>query len=164
MPSDTPFRATAHDGLVWDSLVSLLNTLPAILDERVRATTGLTHFQFSILATVAASPDAMLHAGHIARAIGSSPSRVSHTLSKLAADGLVERRACDTDRRATWISLTDDGKLMVTEASAACEELKRDAVLAQIPAAQRDTFAALLQSLLTSDAAQRCEKAEREST
>lgn len=45
-----------------------------------------------------------------------SQSALSRLVSRLEAQGLVERRSCDTDRRGIFAQLTDDGRARLAEA------------------------------------------------
>ncbi|WP_061960718.1 MarR family winged helix-turn-helix transcriptional regulator [Demequina flava] len=155
---------SAQDELLWRRFVVLLSTVPAALDERVRETTGLNHHQYTILATLATQPDRMLQMARVAQAAESSLSRLSHTVSKLEAEGLVERRTCDHDRRASWAALTDKGFEVVTAASAAYDELKQEVLLSRVPEAVRGDLTSLLTQLLPGEVAQQCTEFDKDLT
>ncbi|WP_284327610.1 hypothetical protein [Demequina litorisediminis] len=53
---------STQDELLWRRFSAMLTTVPAALDERLRALTGLNHFQFTILSTLDAHPDGTLQA------------------------------------------------------------------------------------------------------
>ncbi|WP_062076702.1 MarR family winged helix-turn-helix transcriptional regulator [Demequina globuliformis] len=151
----TPTLST-QDELLWRRFSAVLATVPAALDERLRHTTGLNHFQFTILSTLAAQPDRTLQLARVAQAADSSLSRLSHTMSKLESDGLVERRTCDHDRRANWAVLTDKGARVVDDAAAAYEDLKREVLIERVPAHLRAGLTELFTSLLPTAVAQQC--------
>ncbi len=142
----------------------MLTTVPAALDERVREATGLNHHQFMILSTLAAQPDRTQQLARVAQAADSSLSRLSHTLAKLEAEGLVERRTCDHDRRATWAVLTDKGAAVVAEAAEAYEAVKREVLLDHVPADKRMALATLLTHILPDKVAQQCQEIDSDLT
>ncbi|MFV0285039.1 MAG: MarR family winged helix-turn-helix transcriptional regulator [Demequina sp.] len=147
---------STQDELLWRRFSAMLTTVPAALDERLRALTGLNHFQFTILSTLDAHPDGTLQLAEVAKAADSSLSRLSHTISKLEADGLVARKACEHDRRANWAVLTDEGVRVVGEARDAYDLIKREALLDRVPEHLRGELAALFTQLLPGAVAQQC--------
>ena len=152
----TTAAPSTHDQVLWQRYNALLAVVPAMLDERVRATTGLNHFQFGVLEMLHRQPERRLQLADVARASESSLSRLSHTVTRLEALGLVERQACDEDRRASWAVLTPAGAEMVDNASGVYETLMRDTLLDRIPVDQRENALALLTALLPREVAEEC--------
>ncbi|MFV0634254.1 MarR family winged helix-turn-helix transcriptional regulator [Demequina sp.] len=157
MSVESPTTLSAQDELLWRRFSAVLTTVPAALDEHLRSMTGLNHFQFTILSTLAAQPDGTLQLADVARAADSSLSRLSHTVSKLEADGLVARRVCDHDRRANWAVLTEDGAATVARAQVAYDTLKREALIDRVPEHLREQFTEVLTQLLPGAVAQQCQ-------
>ena len=145
-----------QDELLWRRFSAMISTVPAALDERLRALTGLNHFQFTILSTLEAHPDGTLQLAEVAKAADSSLSRLSHTISKLESEGLVARRACDHDRRANWAVLTDEGMRTVAQARESYDLIKREALLDRIPDELRGELMELFTNLLPGAVAQQC--------
>lgn len=156
MTVDATSTLSTQDELLWRRFSAMLTTVPAALDERLRALTGLNHFQFTILSTLQSQPDGTLQLADVARAADSSLSRLSHTVSKLEADGLVARRACDHDRRANWAVLTEEGARVVGEAREAYDRIKREALIDRVPEHLRAEFTELFTAMLPGAVAQEC--------
>src|SRR4051794_13028700 len=110
---------------LWRRYNALLTTVPGMLDERMRAATGLSRFHFTLLETLQSRPDRQLLLSDVARAADSSLSRLSHAIARLEEAGLVSRAPCDTDRRASWAVLTPAGERVVDDGRAAFESLVR---------------------------------------
>lgn len=145
-----------RERLLWHRYNALLTTVPGMIDERMRAATGLSRFQFMLLDTLQSRPDRMLQLADVARATDSSLSRLSHAVTRLEDAGFVTRRACDTDRRASWAVLTPTGEQAVAAAREQYEQVMRGVLLDRIPAERHDDAIELLTSLLPGDVAAAC--------
>jgi len=94
---------------------SLLNAL----DRQLRDESGMTHDDYVILSQLHRSLDRTLRMSELARAVGFSPSRLSHAVSRMEKDGWVERSRSEVDRRGTEANLTDLGTKVVEDATPA---------------------------------------------
>jgi len=148
--------ASTREAVLWQRFSALLATVPPLLDERIRAATGLNHFQFGVLEMLHSQSDRQLQLAQVAKAAESSLSRLSHAVTRLESLGLVERRACDEDRRASWAVLTDAGVETVERAHDEYQALMRETLLDRIPPEQRENAIALLTALLPGDVAAEC--------
>lgn len=157
MTVDRTGALTADENLLWNRFVALLATAPAALDDRVRAMTGLNHFQYTVLDALAAQPDRRLQLTAVAKAADSSLSRLSHAIDKLENAGLVERATCDHDRRASWAVLTDAGAELVDHTRQNYATLVRDVLIGRVPAAHIAGLTDLLTALLPEATARECE-------
>lgn len=83
-----------------------------IADER-----GLTAVQLAALYRLEEHGE--LPMGKVAHVLHCDPSNVTGIVDRLVAHKLVTRQECPTDRRAKTITLTDKGKEVVTEITAA---------------------------------------------
>lgn len=124
----------------WLRLVSVLELLPASLDAQLQRDARLTHFDFVVLSLLRFAPDATLQAKELAAGTSATPPRLSHVVSRLEARGLVERLPCPTDRRATNVRLTGDGRRAVVRATSGHLEHVRRLVIDRL---DRDELAAL---------------------
>jgi len=146
-----------RERVLWARYNALLTSVPGMIDERMRTATGLSRFQFMLLDTLASNPDGQVQLAQVARAADSSLSRLSHAISRLEDAGLVERRACDSDRRASWAVLTPAGAAAVKNAREAHDEVVREVLLNRIPADKHEDAIALLTALLPDEIAHTCE-------
>ncbi len=93
----------------WLALVGVVYRLPQALDRQLRAEAGISHAYYSMLATLSDAPERTLSMGDLARATGTSASRLSHAVGSLEERGWVRRRPCPTNRRIQYATLTDAG-------------------------------------------------------
>lgn len=145
-----------QERILWARYNALLTTVPGMIDERMRAATGLSRFQYMLLETLATDPHGQVQLADVARAADSSLSRLSHAITRLEEAGLVERRACDSDRRASWAVLTPAGAKAIAEAKGAHERVMREVLLDRVPADKLDAAIAFLTALLPDDVAGAC--------
>jgi DNA-binding MarR family transcriptional regulator len=86
-----------------------MTLLPAALDTQLQRDADLTHFAYFVLAMLSEAPGRSLRMSVLAARSSSSPSRLSHTVSRLEQRGLVHRRRADEDGRGQIAALTAEG-------------------------------------------------------
>ncbi|MEV0174555.1 MarR family transcriptional regulator [Streptomyces sp. NPDC050803] len=123
-----------------DRLFELAEVLGAMM-QRGLAERGLTTARAGVLW-------ALLHDGPmtqrtLAARLGVTPRNVTGLLDALQEAGLVVRGAHPTDRRATLVSLTDEGRGVTVELRGGRDELAA-ALFADLPADRLDAFTATL--------------------
>jgi DNA-binding MarR family transcriptional regulator len=84
---------------------------------------GLTPARYSVLAVLAANPDARQVA--VANALQIKPSNMAVLIGALEADGLVERRTDAENRRANMLRLTARGAALHATVAREIEEMDR---------------------------------------
>jgi DNA-binding MarR family transcriptional regulator len=99
----------------WIRLAAVLELLPGALDAQLRRDAGLTHFEYYVLAMLSEAPQRTLRMSALAARTNATLPRLSHVVSRLEDRGLVERRACPGDGRATNASLTAAGLRKIEE-------------------------------------------------
>ena len=145
-----------QERILWARYNALLTTVPGMIDERMRAATGLSRFQYMLLETLADHPEGQVQLADVARAADSSLSRLSHAITRLEEAGLVERRACDSDRRASWAVLTPAGSKAIADARASHANVMREVLLDRIPADKQADAITFLTALLPDEVASAC--------
>lgn len=78
---------------------------------------GVDFSDYEVLALLSEAPDRQLRMFELASVVVSAPSRLTYRIDQLVRRGLVERIACDTDRRGSFAHLTDDGLALVFAAA-----------------------------------------------
>ncbi|WP_327108121.1 MarR family winged helix-turn-helix transcriptional regulator [Nonomuraea glycinis] len=71
---------------------------------------GLSEIDFETLIRLGRSPQQRLRMTDLSAQTGLSTSGVTRVVDRLERDGLVRRKGCDTDRRASYATLTDAGR------------------------------------------------------
>jgi len=93
----------------WLRLVAVAELLPAALDAQLRRDSGLTHFEYFVLAMLSEAPARTLRMTDLAQRTNATLPRLSHVVRRLEDRGLVERFPCPEDGRATNARLTASG-------------------------------------------------------
>lgn len=106
---------------LWLRLLSCANLIEAEIRRRLRDRFSTTLPRFDLMAQLDREPDG-LTLGEISRRMMVSNGNVTALAASLVADGLVERRAHTTDRRAQFLCLTPHGRLIFGQQSAAHEK------------------------------------------
>ncbi len=109
-----------EDLRLWLRLLSCSNLIEAEIRRRLRERFGTTLPRFDLMAQLDREPDG-LTLGEISRRMMVSNGNVTALAASLVADGLVERRAHATDRRAHFLCLTPHGRFIFGRQSAAHE-------------------------------------------
>jgi len=118
---------------VWRAYLLGSARLSEKLDDDLRQF-GLDLGEYEILVTLSESPDHRLRMSELADAVHQSRSRLTHTVSRLEKDKLVDRLNCPTDRRGVWAHLTDHGfDRLKTAAPSHVEAVRRNFVEAMSP-------------------------------
>lgn len=91
------------------ALAALMFKLPGVLDYQLQRDSGLTHFEYLVMAGLSESPDRSRRMSDLAGFANGSLSRLSHVVKRLEQRGFVVRRPDADDGRITVAELTDTG-------------------------------------------------------
>jgi DNA-binding MarR family transcriptional regulator len=101
----------------WLRLVAVVELLPGVLDSQLRRDSGLSHFEYYVMAMLSEAPDRTLRMSALAQRTNATLARLSHVVTRLGKRGLVERHPSPDDARATDARLTDAGWEVVAAAA-----------------------------------------------
>ena len=132
----------------WLPLGGLLLKLPAALDAQMQRDSGLSHFEYLVLANLSEAPGRTRRMSALAALANGSLSRLSHVVKRLEARGWVERRACPTDGRYTNAVLTEAGWQKVLASAPGHVEAVRTLVLDALSTAELEQLGAFARRLL----------------
>lgn len=114
-------RATAKtaddDALAseWHQLMGRYQRLMCALDRELGAH-DLSASEFEVLQQLSESEECSLRMTTLGESAHLSQSALSRLVTRLEKDGLLTRKACDNDRRALFVALTDAGRERYAEA------------------------------------------------
>jgi DNA-binding MarR family transcriptional regulator len=135
----------------WVKLLAVTELLPGVLDTQLRRDSGLTHYEYFVLAVLSDSPEHTLRMTALAQRTNATLPRLSHVVARLESRGLVQRLPCPDDGRATNATLTDAGwATIVAAAPEHVANVRRhvfDALSARQLAQLDDVMTALLRQL-----------------
>src|SRR3954453_22774521 len=93
----------------WVGLIAGVELLPGVLDAQLRAESGLTHYEYFVLAMLSEAPERTLRMTALAQRTNATLPRLSHVVRRLQERGLVDRFPRPEDRRAPTARLTPLG-------------------------------------------------------
>jgi DNA-binding MarR family transcriptional regulator len=94
----------------WHQLMGRYQRLMCALDRELGNTHDLTASEFEVLQQLELADECSLRMNVLGDSAHLSQSALSRLVSRLERDGLVERKACEQDRRSLFVALTDAGR------------------------------------------------------
>ena len=133
----------------WLRLIAVVELLPGVLDTQLRSSSGVTHFEYLVLAMLSEAPDRTLRMTALAQRTNATLPRLSHVVRRLEERGLIDRFPCPDDGRATNARLTDQGWEVVLAAAPGHVDTVRRHVLDPLTPQQVDHLRDIAAALLT---------------
>jgi DNA-binding MarR family transcriptional regulator len=141
--ADEPRWLDDDERTAWLSLAGVMTLLPAALDAQLQRDAGLNHFEYTVLAMLSERPSRTARMSELAGLANGSLSRLSHVARRLEGQGLLVRRACADDGRATDAVLTDAGYAKVVATAPGHVAAVRSLVFDALTPAQRRQLATI---------------------
>ena len=138
----------AHERATWLKLVAVLELLPGVLDSQLRRDSGITHFEYYVLAMLSEAPERTLRMTELSQLTNATLPRLSHVVRRLEERAVVERFPCPDDRRATNARLTDVGWRLIQAAAPGHVATVRENVLDALTREQLAQLDAICAALL----------------
>ena len=101
----------------WGHVVEAYALVTKEMRADIESSTGWPVTWFEVLLRLSRSPDGRLPMTVLAEQVSFSSGGFTKLADRLVEAGLVERHPCASDRRVTWIGLSDEGRRAITEAS-----------------------------------------------
>jgi DNA-binding MarR family transcriptional regulator len=116
-PRPEPRWLDDDDQEAWIPFARLLWWLPAAIDDQLQHDSGLSHFEYGILAALSAADAVTLRMSELAIYANGSLSRLSRAVTRLENREWVTRKSDPADGRYTLATLTDKGRAVLVEAA-----------------------------------------------
>jgi DNA-binding MarR family transcriptional regulator len=113
----TPPWLDEREQEAWRGLVTMQFQLDSRLRRSLVRRSGLSDADYAVLVYLSEAPDGRLRAFELVNGLGWEKSRLSHQLRRMEGRGLVEKGACDTDRRGSFVVLTEAGRAAIEAAA-----------------------------------------------
>lgn len=107
--ADGPRWLDEREMLAWRAFLVTAVRVPEALDRDLQQAFGRSLAEYEVLVYLSEAEGRRRRMAELAERTLHSRSRLTHTVDRLEAEGLVERQPCEDDRRGTWAVLTDDG-------------------------------------------------------
>lgn len=99
----------ADEQAAWRALAAVVLKLPAELEAQLQRESGMSHFEYWVIALLSEAPGRRLALSQLAGQANASLSRLSHVVTRLQRRSWVTRVRCPDDARVTFAELTDAG-------------------------------------------------------
>jgi len=113
----------------WLAFLTAGELLSRRLDQQLKADSGLSHLQYSILSRLSRVPERELRMTELADGVVNSKSGTTYQVTQLEKAGLVRRRSCPGDGHAVYACLTDAGARLLQEAAPGHVALVRELLI-----------------------------------
>ena len=131
-----PRWLSADDLEAWVAFASMLIWLPTALDDQLQRDSGLSHFEYGILAALSEADGGTLRMSELAIYANGSLSRLSRAVARLEGRGWVTRKPDPADGRYTLAALTSNGRTVIVKAAPGHVEAVNRLVFDVLTAAQ----------------------------
>ena len=115
-PDDAPWL-DAEEQRVYMAVASVLVQLPNSLDAQLSRNSGVSHYEYLVLAALSMAPGRTLRMSQIAEFTDSTLSRLSNVATRLEKRGWLTRSPDPDNGRYTLATLTDAGTATVVAAA-----------------------------------------------
>lgn len=147
----------------WRAFLAATRLLYEELERQLQQEAGIPRTYFEILVDLSEAPGRTIRMRDLADRTRSSPSRLSHAVSRMEQAGWVERISCATDRRGALAHLTDKGFAALEAAAPGHATAVRRYVFDRITAEQSEELGRILAVIRDGlDAEGRCPAASSE--
>jgi len=100
----------------WRNLQLMHLQLTGLLGREL-AGDGLSYPDYLVLAGLSDTPEGRARPSELGIALGWEKSRLSHQVRRMEQRGLVERVACPTDQRGSFVAFTEAGRRAIEQAA-----------------------------------------------
>ena len=135
-PSSEERQLTGIELAAWHGMLAAHAALIRELDGQLRAAHGLGVSEFDVLITLFNGAERGVRMTDLAKAIMLSPAGLTHMVTRLERDRLVERAVDPADRRSFLVRLTPTGRERLDAARVTHNAVIRDRFTARLTGAQ----------------------------
>ena len=101
----------------WRTYLMGTTQLTVRLDRDLQERHDLSLPEYEIMVRLSEAEDRRMRMSELADSLNHSRSRLTHTVARMEADGLLARTSCPSDRRGIFAELTDTGMARLVEAA-----------------------------------------------
>lgn len=116
LPAEPVHALSADEEAVMRALARAIIVIPRVLDADLLREQRLASNEYGVLMHLSEAPGRTLRMSELADAVALSLSGMTRIVTRLEAEGLVERRRCGSDGRGMNAVLTDKGLNQLREA------------------------------------------------
>ncbi|MGH2754851.1 MAG: MarR family winged helix-turn-helix transcriptional regulator [Actinomycetota bacterium] len=143
----------------WPLFLRAYTVLLDRLEHELQTERNLPLTWFDVLAQLEGAPGGRMRMNDLAGSILLSKSGLTRLVDRMARAGLVERAACDTDRRVVYAAITDAGRRAFEKAAPVAVRGVEEHFTAPMTPAEKRALVSALQKILDAATARSEERA-----
>ncbi len=147
-PAETPWLSEAQQRS-WRAFLGGVTVLMDSLDRDLRTQHGVSLPEYEILVRLSEAPARTMRMAELADRVALSRSRLTHTVKRLEAGGILRRERCDDDGRGVQAVLTEVGLNLLREAADTHIRGVQDHFIAHASGQELDAVGAVMDRILT---------------
>jgi DNA-binding MarR family transcriptional regulator len=137
-----------REARAWRALQQMQMRLTAHLARDLAETSGLSYPDYMVLVALTEQPDGRARLFELGHHLGWEKSRLSHHVARMTGRGLVEREACESDRRGAFVVATEKGRREIEAAAPGHVRTVRRLFVDRLTGEQLDTIATVAETVL----------------
>jgi DNA-binding MarR family transcriptional regulator len=118
------------------------------IGKQVRKQEGIPFEQVEVLILLADSPGEAIRMRDLASLTLRSKSGMTRLIDRIVRDGLVQRQTCEADRRAIFVSLTDQGRELIERVKPPAVQIMIDRFTSHLSAEEARVITSTLTRIL----------------
>jgi DNA-binding MarR family transcriptional regulator len=135
----------------WATLVHTHASVVEAVEERLMAEADLPLPWHEVLVRVSRAGEELMRMQELARSVLLSKSGLTRLADRMEQAGLIERRACPSDRRGVFIGITDRGREALDRAGPVFLAAVREHLTDRLSPEELDNLVALLERVRGAD-------------
>lgn len=148
IPPESPYALLSDEEVrVWYAFMKVQLRMRYEMNRQLRDDGGISLAHYDVLVALTSEESATMTISDLAIRIGAERSRVSHQVQRMAREGLVVLEPSPTDRRATNVTMTDEGRGALARASPGHIDLVRSVFFDALSPRQRSRLADAFESI-----------------
>jgi DNA-binding MarR family transcriptional regulator len=132
----------------WRSFQRMNMRLLARLVKDLSGHSGLSYQDYAVLVALTDQPGGGMRLFQLGHELGWEKSRISHQVTRMAQRGLVEKRACGSDRRGAVVVVTPAGRDDISAAAPSHVRAVRRLFIDRLTPAQLEALADVADTVL----------------
>lgn len=133
----------------WRALQFMQMRLEAALARELAADSGLSYPDYLVLVALTDHPEGRLRLFQLGEILGWEKSRLSHHVTRMAGRGLVNKERCDSDRRGSFVAVTEQGRTEIESAAPGHLRTVRELFIDRLTPGQLDAIATAAETILS---------------
>lgn len=123
---------SADEQAAWRGLQGMIARLDLEMTRRLSAESDLSLQDYVVLVVLSEQEDDRVRVSDLADLVAWERSRLSHHAARMESRGLVKRQRCPSDKRGTFIAITDAGRIALRAAAPGHVEAVREIFISHL--------------------------------